>query len=317
MPTAHDDFANLTILDHPVIQDRLTRIRDESTPPQRFRRLLDEIAGLMTFRVCHDLPVVEVEVETPLESTTGHRLEHPITLVPILRAGIGMTDGIPPPLSRPGWVIWVHRDEETSQPVPYYQKMPPTSRTVRSWWSIPCWPPAAPPPSRRPDKNPVAATSTPSSGGSRGVRHGRATSRCPDPYRRPRSMPRRAQLHPSRSGGRRRPHLRNAVDCPCFCTTARWPNQLPISSMTTPHPRPRRCSLPCLRSGHAALHRRLPGGARSLPDAGNVDLVFADPPFNWANYAWDDSMPRQAYEQFTRNGSMPASTCCRLPAASG
>ena len=126
MPTAHHDFPNLTILDHPVIQDRLTRIRDESTPPQRFRRLLDEIAGLMTFRVCRDLPVVEVEVTTPLESMMGHRLKHPITLVPILRAGIGMTDGILSmlPEARVGH-LGVYRDEETSQPVPYYQKMPP------------------------------------------------------------------------------------------------------------------------------------------------------------------------------------------------
>ncbi|MDG2199781.1 MAG: uracil phosphoribosyltransferase [Phycisphaerales bacterium] len=126
MPHVPPHFPNLTILDHPVIQDRLTRIRDESTPPQRFRRLLDEIAGLMTFRVCHDLPTREVSVTTPLETAEGTSLQLPITLVPILRAGIGMTDGILSmlPEARVGH-LGVYRDEETSQPVPYYQKMPP------------------------------------------------------------------------------------------------------------------------------------------------------------------------------------------------
>lgn len=126
MPHVPPHFPNLTILDHPVIQDRLTRIRDESTQPQRFRRLLDEIAGLMTFRVCHDLPTREVSVTTPLETTRGTSLLQPITLVPILRAGIGMTDGILSmlPEARVGH-LGVYRDEETSLPVPYYQKMPP------------------------------------------------------------------------------------------------------------------------------------------------------------------------------------------------
>ena len=126
MPHVPPHFPNLTILDHPVIQDRLTRIRDESTPPQRFRRLLDEIAGLMTFRVCHDLPTREVSVTTPMETTSGTSLLQPITLVPILRAGIGMTDGILSmlPEARVGH-LGVYRDEETSLPVPYYQKMPP------------------------------------------------------------------------------------------------------------------------------------------------------------------------------------------------
>jgi len=126
MPHVPAHFPNLTILDHPVIQDRLTRIRDKSTQPQRFRRLLDEIAGLMTFRVCNDLPTNEISVTTPLEATQGISLQQPITLVPILRAGIGMTDGILSmlPEARVGH-LGVYRDEETSLPVPYYQKMPP------------------------------------------------------------------------------------------------------------------------------------------------------------------------------------------------
>ena len=126
MATSPSRFPNLTILDHPVIQDRLTRIRDASTPPDLFRRLLDEIAGLMTFRACSELPTRQISVDTPLESTEGIMLQHPITLVPILRAGIGMTDGILSmlPEARVGH-LGVYRDEQTSQPVPYYQKMPP------------------------------------------------------------------------------------------------------------------------------------------------------------------------------------------------
>ncbi len=126
MPSEDPSLPNLVVLDHPVIQDRLTRIRDERTDPQQFRRLLDEIAGLMTFRSCHDLPTNEVSVKTPLETTTGTSLQQPITLVPILRAGIGMTDGILAmlPEARVGH-IGVYRDEKTCQPVPYYQKMPP------------------------------------------------------------------------------------------------------------------------------------------------------------------------------------------------
>jgi len=126
MPHVPPRFPNLTILDHPVIQDRLTRIRDKSTQPQRFRRLLDEIAGLMTFRACNDLPTREVSVTTPLETARGTSLQQPITLVPILRAGIGMTDGILSmlPEARVGH-LGVYRDEETSLPVSYYQKMPP------------------------------------------------------------------------------------------------------------------------------------------------------------------------------------------------
>ena len=125
MPAAHPHHPNLTVLDHPVIQDRLGRLRDATTPPQEFRRLLDQVAGLMTFRISRDLGTEPIAIETPLESTEAVRLRLPITLVPILRAGIGMIDGILAllPEARVGH-LGVYRDEDTMQPVPYYEKMP-------------------------------------------------------------------------------------------------------------------------------------------------------------------------------------------------
>lgn len=126
MPWTTPEFPNLTVLDHPVIQDRLARLRDEATGTDVFRSLLDQVAGLMTFHVSRDLPTRPVSVRTPLEETEGLRLQQPITLVPILRAGIGMTDGILAllPEARVGH-LGVYRDEKTMKPVPYYQKMPP------------------------------------------------------------------------------------------------------------------------------------------------------------------------------------------------
>ena len=126
MASAHEVHANLTVLDHPVIQDRLSRLRDASTPPETFRRLLDQVAGLMTFRISRDLQVQDLKITTPLKEADGVQLRLPLTLVPILRAGIGMIDGILAllPEARVGH-IGVYRDESTMEPVPYYEKMPP------------------------------------------------------------------------------------------------------------------------------------------------------------------------------------------------
>lgn len=119
------EHPNLWIFDHPVIQDKLTRIRNQETPHREFRRLLNEIAGLMFFQLSRNFDCVEIPVETPLERTTGVRLESPMTLVPILRAGVGMTEGIMGmmPDARVGH-IGIYRDEKTKQPVPYYCKLP-------------------------------------------------------------------------------------------------------------------------------------------------------------------------------------------------
>ena len=117
---------NLRLLDHPLIRQKLTQARDAGTPPIEFRRLLNEIAGLMTFEFTRELPAEEIKVETPLERTRGWRIARPITLVPILRAGIGMTDGILQLLPEARVAhIGVYRDEKSLQPVSYYRKFPP------------------------------------------------------------------------------------------------------------------------------------------------------------------------------------------------
>jgi uracil phosphoribosyltransferase len=125
MPTQNKEHPNLWVFEHPVIQEKLTRIRNLNTTHSEFRRLLNETAGLMFFQISRDYKTIKIDVETPIEKTTGQQLAHPITLVPILRAGVGMTDGILSmiPEARVGH-IGVYRDEETKQPVPYYCKLP-------------------------------------------------------------------------------------------------------------------------------------------------------------------------------------------------
>ena len=125
MPIQNPKHPNLRIFEHPVIQDKLTRIRDSKTAPSTFRRLLNEIAGLMFFQMSRNFQTVEVPVQTPIEKTTGFCLAHQPTLVPILRAGVGMTDGVMAmiPEARVGH-IGLYRDEKTKLPVPYYCKLP-------------------------------------------------------------------------------------------------------------------------------------------------------------------------------------------------
>lgn len=125
MPRTHPEFKNLRVFDHPLIQQKLTRLRDARTPPEQFRVLLNQIAGLMTFEVTRRFETEPVKVTTPLEETVGRRLMAPVTLVPILRAGVGMTDGVLSlmPEARVGH-IGVYRDEKTLKPVSYYAKFP-------------------------------------------------------------------------------------------------------------------------------------------------------------------------------------------------
>ena len=125
MLTSITKHPNLRIFEHPVIQDKLTRIRDHKTQHAMFRRLLNEIAGLMFFQMSQHFKTKGVSVKTPIEESSGQALASPVTLVPILRAGIGMTDGVLAmiPEARVGH-IGVYRDEETKLPVPYYCKAP-------------------------------------------------------------------------------------------------------------------------------------------------------------------------------------------------
>jgi len=119
-------FPNLTVLDHPLIQHKLSILRDKRTSTRDFKQLVGEIATLMAYEVTKDLPTEEVEVETPLETTTGRQVAgKKLTLVPILRAGLGMVDGIAQliPSARVGH-IGLYRDHDTLRPVDYYFKIP-------------------------------------------------------------------------------------------------------------------------------------------------------------------------------------------------
>jgi uracil phosphoribosyltransferase len=119
-------FPNLTILDHPLIRHKLSLLRDRRTPVKDFRDLVGEIAMLMAYEVTKELPTEPWELDTPLEHTTGEKVAgKKLSLVPILRAGLGMVDGILRliPSARVGH-IGLYRDHETLQPVDYYFKVP-------------------------------------------------------------------------------------------------------------------------------------------------------------------------------------------------
>jgi uracil phosphoribosyltransferase len=117
---------NVILIDHPVIQTKLTELRDYTADHRKFRALLDEIASLMVYEVTRDWPTTPRPVQTPLERTTGRVLARRVTLVPILRAGLGMAEGVLRllPDARLGH-LGVYRDEKTLEPVSYYQKLPP------------------------------------------------------------------------------------------------------------------------------------------------------------------------------------------------
>ena len=114
------------IIDHPLIQHKLTIMRSKETSSSEFRRLLQEITLLMGYEITRDLPLEDVEVETPLEKMRGRRVAgKKVGIVPILRAGFGMVDGLLElmPSARVG-VIGLYRDPETSKPIEYYCKLP-------------------------------------------------------------------------------------------------------------------------------------------------------------------------------------------------
>jgi uracil phosphoribosyltransferase len=121
------DFPNLTVLDHPLIQHKVALLRSRETTTKAFKELVDEIAALMAYEVTRHLPLEDVEIETPLERTTARRIEgKKLVVVPILRAGLGMVEGMVRlmPGARVGH-IGLFRNEETLEPVEYYFKIPP------------------------------------------------------------------------------------------------------------------------------------------------------------------------------------------------
>ncbi|HDP66913.1 MAG TPA: uracil phosphoribosyltransferase [Candidatus Marinimicrobia bacterium] len=119
-------FETLHIIEHPLIQTKLTALRDVRTDNYLFRTLLNQIASLMVYEVFRNTETVKIEVTTPLETTTGVKLAKEITLIPILRAGLGMIAGIQNliPRARVGH-IGLYRDKNTLEPVEYYTKFPP------------------------------------------------------------------------------------------------------------------------------------------------------------------------------------------------
>lgn len=119
-------MSSLHVLDHPLIQHKLTLMRDKSTGSKEFRELLEEIAMLMAYEVTRDFPLKVVEVETPMQRTKAKALAgRKVGVIPILRAGLGMVDGILNliPAARVGH-IGLYRDPETLEPVEYYCKLP-------------------------------------------------------------------------------------------------------------------------------------------------------------------------------------------------
>jgi len=121
-------FENLHVFDHPLIRHKLSIVRDKATEYQRFRALVNQIAGLMLFEVSRSFPVEDREIQTPMEKTTGVRLARTITVCPILRAGLGMSDGLLEimPEARVGH-IGMYRDEKSLEPVTYLCKLPETA----------------------------------------------------------------------------------------------------------------------------------------------------------------------------------------------
>ncbi|WP_430790191.1 uracil phosphoribosyltransferase [Virgibacillus flavescens] len=119
-------MGKVLVLDHPLIQHKLTYIRDKNTGTKEFRELVDEVAMLMAFEITRDLPLLDKTIDTPvMETSTKVLAGKKIGLIPILRAGLGMLDGMLKliPAARVGHV-GLYRDPETLQPVEYYVKLP-------------------------------------------------------------------------------------------------------------------------------------------------------------------------------------------------
>lgn len=123
-------MSNVHASEHPLVLHKLTILRDKDTGTRKFRELVSEITALLAYEATADLKTSPREVVTPMGKTTGGELKENIGLVPILRAGLGMVDGIWDLMpDAQVWHIGLYRDEETLQPVQYYNKLP-TAPTV-------------------------------------------------------------------------------------------------------------------------------------------------------------------------------------------
>lgn len=117
---------NVTIINHPLISHKVAMLRNKDTNTKQFRELVEEISTLLTYEAFKDIPTVDVQVETPLEITTQQIIaENSVAIIPILRAGLGMVNGVHTlfPAAKVGH-IGMYRDEETCLPQEYYCKLP-------------------------------------------------------------------------------------------------------------------------------------------------------------------------------------------------
>jgi len=118
-------MSNIFASTHPLVAHKLSRLREKSTDPKKFRELVREIAALITYEATADLVIQPKMIETPLTTTTGVELNEKIGLVPILRAGLGMVEGVWELMpTAEVWHIGLYRDEHTLKPVQYYNKLP-------------------------------------------------------------------------------------------------------------------------------------------------------------------------------------------------
>ncbi|HUF38360.1 MAG TPA: uracil phosphoribosyltransferase [Anaerolineales bacterium] len=118
-------MANVYPSTHPLVAHKLTKLRSVETKPKKFRELIREISTLLTYEATADLAMRAKEVETPMGSAAGHELDVRVGLVPILRAGLGMVEGVWGLIPNAEvWHIGLYRDEESLRPVEYYNKLP-------------------------------------------------------------------------------------------------------------------------------------------------------------------------------------------------
>jgi uracil phosphoribosyltransferase len=118
-------MSNVFESDHPLVAHKLTKLRDTNTSPKKFRELTREIAALLAYEATRDLATAPLSVTTPMGETVGVELQEKIGLVPILRAGLGMVEGLWELMPNAEvWHIGLYRDEKTLQPVEYYNKLP-------------------------------------------------------------------------------------------------------------------------------------------------------------------------------------------------
>jgi uracil phosphoribosyltransferase len=123
-------MTNVFTSSHPLIAHKLTILRDKNTEPKKFRELIREISALLAYEATRDLETAAKSVESPMGQADGQEVKHAIGLIPILRAGLGMVEGIWELIPEAQvWHIGLFRDEETLQPVQYYNKLP-TEPTV-------------------------------------------------------------------------------------------------------------------------------------------------------------------------------------------